>query len=183
MITGKFHSHITIHPETEEQLKLAEKLIQGKLTFIDLKSDSDYTDHMVTNHYVTGFHVLTDHNSIITILQTKQKLLEDSGIKVLRVKLEHELLDKRSTGCEDESLENALYTEVHLKVSGDFSNYHGWAWSTNSKDGSTFLTKRYFDKSYSVIEQDLVNCYGYMKDRVLETKVEAVLFDSNPSGS
>lgn len=199
-MTGKFHSHITIETPDRAAAERAARLIQGKVTVIDLgRDDRRQTDRMITNHFVTGYHGLRDHNDVLRRVKGAAVQLLITGNNVVRVKLEHELLDRRSpVDCIQESLATD-YTEVHIKclVSADrrdslvaAAHEFGWSYSSNPDAISNrgvvqFVTRRFADPRRTIdqIYQEAA-CLQIrlMTDYQAEAEVhyESVVYDSNP---
>lgn len=91
-LVGKFHSHITIEARSMAEAERAAKLSYGKLTVIDLSRGSrSQTDYMITHHYETGSRGLEDHSDIEALLRSRELLLRESGVGVLRLKLEYDV--------------------------------------------------------------------------------------------
>lgn len=197
-LIGKFHSHLTISAKSDDEAKRAAALVKGKITVIDLsRGDKIQTDYMITHHYVTGFHGLEDSFDIISLLKSMARQINDSGISVTRVKLEHELLDARSDRRDIPSSLDSIYTEVHVKcvlAESDrgklitVASNAGWHPSRNpfskSDDGkiTQFVNRRFYGKS-NLVDIDLIvdsivkeiSCIAEIK----EIKYESAIFDSN----
>lgn len=182
MITGKFHSHITIQPDNREQAEAAARLTSGKITFIDLAAEGHIqTDYLITHHYVTG-HVmmrdLVDSIDVSARLQSYSQAIEQSGIKVIRIKLEHEIYDSRTPlACVAESIAAGIYTEVHIRMRRPRQDFPGWSYSSNAlaKSNEYFLTRRFSATEDMHLAVDMIpeHCMA-------EVKYEVALLDSNP---
>lgn len=179
MITGKFHSHITIQPENREQAEIAAKLTYGKVTFIDLAgTDHTQTDYMITHHYVTGHRDLIAHEDVTLRLLSHAQAIEKSGIQIVRIKLEHEIYDSRTPiDCVADSITTGAYTEVHIKMRGVRKDYPGWSYSTNAlaKPNEYFLTRRFHASENMHVAVDLIP-----ERQMVEVKYEVALLDTNP---
>lgn len=179
MITGKFHSHITIQPDSREQAEAAARLTNGKITFVDLASAAHtQTDYMITHHYVTGYRGLSDSLDVTARLISYVKSIEGYGIKVIRVKLEHEIYDGHTPcACVPESITAGVYTEVHIRMRGQRHVYTGWSYSINAlgKPNEYFLTRRFRanDDMHMAVDQ-------IPTVHMVEVKYEVALVDSNP---
>lgn len=197
-LVGKFHSHLTIVANSDDEARRAAALVKGKITIIDLsRENKTQTDYMITHHYVTGHHGLEDSFDITTLLKSMAKQITESGVKVTRVKLEHELLDSRSNIRDIPSSLNSIYTEVHVKclVSEDqrnklieVSSAKGWHPSRNpfakAEDGTLtqFVNKRFYGQS-SLVDIDS-HVDQLVKDviqitEIKEIKYESTIYDSN----
>ncbi len=163
-MTGKFHSHITIEADTREAAEQAARLINGKVTVIDLgRDDRQHTDRMITNHYVTGYRGLETHEDVLQRLNEHASILQDSGFTVVRSKLEYELLDPRSTSDVEEALATD-YIELHIKWTVDpldldyllgTARRYGWAVSNNPDEVLEarvvqFITRRFAGADRSI---------------------------------
>ena len=116
-LAGKFHSHITIEATSRAEAERAAKLTYGKLTVIDLARDGrSQTDYMITHHYETGNRGLEDQWDIEALLRSRELLLRESGVRVVRLKLEydatHAANDPRDA---DPACRSGIYTEVHVR--------------------------------------------------------------------
>jgi hypothetical protein len=197
MLTGKFHSHITI--SAEGNAAQAAKLVGGKLTVIDLaKGKRGQTDVMITRHYVTGYHGLRDENDIVFLLKGQAAQLKESGIEVLRTKLEHEMLHEQSNPLEIEESLNRIYTEVHVKCVlaanlikslVGFAKPLCWHPSRNSlgktEDGRLihFVNRRFYSKpltlgTLDMAVQELIGDFPAGIE-IREIKYESTVFDTN----
>lgn len=116
-LTGKFHSHLTICPEDRQGAELAARKVGGKLTVIEnmRPGGEERTDWIITHHYVTGYRDLTNAGDVLNVLKSYSTDLLRSGIPVIRVKLEHEMLDPRSDPQQIQLSLSGQYTEVHVK--------------------------------------------------------------------
>lgn len=115
-LVGKFHSHLTVSTTSVQEAERAAKLTGGKLTVIDLSRDRrSQTDWMITHHYVTGSRGLEDQYDIKALLRAKARQLEESGIRVTRIKLEYDLLHDRSDRNQVVAALDNTYTEIHVK--------------------------------------------------------------------
>ncbi len=169
MLTGKFHSHITISPTDRATAESLARLVRGKITFIDLGPTQ--TDFMITHHYVTGLHGLCSSADIENLLRERASLLPG----VLRLKLEHEICDPRTDpACVSESIANGVYTEVHVKTD---ALVMGWAASSNSLNGAHFLTRRFSGVALDDIRAEV----AALPCDPLEIKYEVALVDTNPA--
>ena len=114
---GKFHSHLTIQAHSQAEAARAAKLSSGKLTVIDLQRDGrTQTDYMITHHYLTDVRGLEDQNDIVALLKSRALLLAETGIKVLRLKLEYDVTSTRNSPHDAEpACLGGIYTEVHVK--------------------------------------------------------------------
>jgi hypothetical protein len=70
---------------------------------------------MITHHYVTGNRGLEDQDDVEALLKARARQLADSGIGVLRIKLEHEPLSEHSDPLDIPESLNSIYTEIHIK--------------------------------------------------------------------
>lgn len=116
-LAGKFHSHITIEAQSLAEAERAAKLTYGKLTVVDLsRGDRTQRDYMITHHYETGSRGLEDQNDIEALMRSREKLLQECGVRVTRLKLEY---DATHGGVDARDAELAvcegIYTEVHIK--------------------------------------------------------------------
>lgn len=179
MITGKFHSHITIQPDDREKAESAARLTNGKITFIDLAgSKHAQTDYMITHHYVTGHRNLVDSLDVTALLMARTNAIDEFGIKVVRVKLEHEIRDPHTPqDCVTESIESGVYTEVHVRMREQRRDYPGWSYSVNAlgKSDEYFLTRRF--RAADDMSR-ILNCIP--SHGVIEVKYEVALLDTNP---
>lgn len=115
-LTGKFHSHLTVRTKSQAEAERAANLVGGKLTVIDLsRGDRQQTDVMITHHFVCGARGLEDQYDILAKLRAFARQLEESGVTVLRVKLEYDLLDARSSRALVAAALDNEYTEIHIK--------------------------------------------------------------------
>lgn len=116
-LNGMFHSHLTIQVADEAEAKRAAKLVGGRLTVINLsRGDRAQKDVMITHYFLTGYRGLDDQYDILAKLSSYAHQLEQSGIHVLRVKLEYELLHEKSNRAQvAQALDGNEYTEVHIK--------------------------------------------------------------------
>lgn len=115
-LTGKFHSHITVNANSNEEAIRAARLTGGKPTFIDLSlSGRTQRDVMITHHYVTGERGLEDQSDVEAKLRAMGRQIEESGVRVTRLKLEYDLLHNRNERGQVAVAMDALYTEVHIK--------------------------------------------------------------------
>jgi 8-oxo-dGTP diphosphatase len=116
-LAGKFHSHITIEAHSTAEAERAAKLTYGKLTVIDLSRDGrSQTDYMITHHYETGSRGLEDQSDIEALLRSRDQLLRESGIRVLRLKLEYDATHASNRPhAAEPACSEGIYTEVHIK--------------------------------------------------------------------
>jgi hypothetical protein len=178
LLKGKFHSHITL-PDC--YIQRAKNLINGKVTPIDLVKEGVVLqkDSMLTHYFVTGYK---GYDTMKESLLEKTKLLEDKGLPVLRLKIEHEILDPMTPPEEvGVSLSQCQYVEIHARFSKQTQGLDStWAVSFNELDpkGDTFYTKRFFGEDTS----KGLDAYNKVKTlKPLELKIETVLYDSNPA--
>lgn len=207
-LTGKFHSHITIAAENAPDAELAAKLVFGKPTIIDLSLDTRaQKDFVITHHFVTGFHNLNDHLDILETLNQHKRRLTEAGIKVLRVKLEHELLDPKSSRLELPISLSSLYTEVHIKCNIAekelpdllwMARQQSWVPSKNplsrSENGVVqFVNRRFYShtgsnptlRSIDTEVDSLIYAFSVCGNtpslQILDVRYESAVYDSNES--
>ena len=201
-VVGKFHSHITIDPVNGEEAERAAKLSKGKLTVIALSHDGRSERHyMLTHHFVTGGGGMEDHYDILARLKGIRLQLTESGVPVIRVKLEYEPLHEASP---HEDLANVLagarYVEVHVKcivpdgaaltALAGLAMEYDWRLSSNPfetrDDGSIvqFVNRRFFgaDKALEVVHATVDSFVPFVHHtlptaRLVEVKHEVAVFD------
>lgn len=187
LLTGKFHSHLTIQAECLEEAQKAARLVSGKLTVIDLsRSERSQTDWMITHHYKTGHRGLRDQRDILWLLQSRAGELESAGYRVLRQKLEHE------NPCDHVG----LYDEAHIKCLVDpaardalvqVAETLQWHPSRNprarAKEGKLvqFVNRRFYGTPRTSINALVAELCRSMHPfcEILEVKHERVLLDTN----
>ncbi len=197
-ISGKFHSHLTIEANSKAEGERAAALVRGKITMIDLQRDGrKQTDYMITHHYVTGHQGLEDQYDVTALLKARAQQLKESGIRVLRAKLEHEMLDLQSNRRDIAASLASIYTEVHVKCVIDndrqqhlinIAKAYGWHPSLNpfavADDGKVtrFVNRRFYDDvALATIDRavdELIPAiipFAHIK----EIKYESAIFDSN----
>lgn len=194
---GKYHSHLTIKG-TEKEAERARDLVGGKVTIIELeRSQVQQVDIMLTHHFVAGNKGLEDHYDVLASLKAKAHQLSNSGINVIRVKVEHELFDERSRP-EDVmvSLQISDYIETHIKCEvshGDLSNLKaiasemGWHPSRNPRQQGAETCVQFVNRRFYGI-LDLPSIEGAGAEivarispicKILEVKMETAIFDDN----
>lgn len=198
-IAGKFHSHITCDTMTPEQAAQAARLVGGKLTTIVLERDGrSQVDPMITHHYVCGARGLEDEHDVLALLKARALQLQESGCKVLRVKLEHEPYDSLSNLIDIKSSFSRIYTEVHIKCNVPFGKRqellvlardYGWhpssnPWAQTDTHYVQFINKRFYYNTHPTIvdsETDLITEQIIPLVDIAEIKVETAIYDSNSS--
>jgi 8-oxo-dGTP pyrophosphatase MutT (NUDIX family) len=198
-LAGKFHSHITLEmPSSKLEAERAAKLVNGKLTVIDLSRESrNQTDFMITHHYLTGSRGLEDEYDVLALLKSRARQLEESGYKVTRVKLEHEPMHKDSDIDDILNSLNRIYTELHIKCVIDEANSDNlielskkanWHPSRNPfstrDDGKLvrFVNKRLYGGRFLFeIDREVDNIIPIISDvcDIEEIKYETAIYDSN----
>jgi hypothetical protein len=192
MLTGKFHSHLTLDccPEYVERSR---RLVGGKVTVVDLQGGDNQQDVMLTHHFVSGRQGVTDHYSILRQLCDKAGLLATIGVNVLRTKLEFEYQDPHSQPVDMTVLgELALYAEAHVKMRPDLaissSPLKNWALSFNhdATDVQFFNRRIYRAESPQFLSKikhsTNVAAFGLaLYGEVIEVKIEAAIYDDNPA--
>lgn len=198
-IAGKFHSHLTLKASRAEAER-ARALVGGKVTIIELeRAERQQVDVMLTHHFVVGNRGLDDHVDVINSLRSKARQLNDSGIEVVRVKLEHELLDPRSAMADRQaSLAMSSYIETHIKCKVDPESLVelkekaaalGWhpsrnPWQQSDTVITQFVNRRFYDlqgKPLSVFEDRADHMVEVLSNycQVAEVKIETAIVDSN----
>jgi len=199
-LAGKFHSHLTLKA-TLEEAERARNLVSGKVTIIELeRAERQQVDVMLTHHFVAGHKGLEDHHDVMASLAAKAVQLRESGIDVIRVKLEHELLHPKSDpGDVQASLDMSDYTEVHvklrvvpskleqLKTAIPEAGIEGWHPSRNPRQQDEdaaiqFINRRFYGcNNLQKIEEETDRLVAHMVHwaEVLEVKVETAIADDN----
>lgn len=194
-LSGKFHSHITIKAD---DISLASKVlsvngIKVKYTTIELQGSSkEQIDTMITQHFHT--YKYTNYENIESFVLHTAKILEDSGIKVIRIKLEHESLptnnptENKYRECHIKlKIPNHLVDDTKTKL--NCSSFEGFVLSrnpneVNSSHTTLFLNSRVYsgavldfdNKVYDVVESlkglgiDVVECK--IESTTLDTRLE-----------
>jgi hypothetical protein len=195
ILHGKFHSHLTFDTDDLDMLQDISKNLKGKLTIIDLINGKHGREHMITNHFLTGYKGHTNSNQIIESLKTMSLGIKNIfNIDTLRIKLEHELYHPKSHPNEIfSSLNNFDYCESHIKLL--LKNYDDilplvdgtdWRLSSNPlsrNDNGTvqFINRRFYDnKNY--LDDEIKMMTTQLKSamiEILEVKVETCVYDSN----
>jgi len=198
-LAGKFHSHITIEAHSADEAERAAKLTYGKLTVIDLSRDGrTQTDYMITHHYETGSRGLEDQSDIEALLRSRELLLRESGVRVMRLKLEYDATHGSNRPEDAEpACATGIYTEVHVKcvLAADAREAlvataaaHGWHPSRNPfamlADGQLvqFVNRRYYggakleeiDMAVDAIVPQLLPLAA-----IGEIKYEVAVYDTN----
>jgi ADP-ribose pyrophosphatase YjhB (NUDIX family) len=197
-LSGKFHSHLTIEAGSQREAERAAHLTGGKLTVIDLsRGERQQTDWMITHHYVTGARGLEDQYDIEALLRARARQLDESGVKVVRVKLEYDLLHDRSDRGQVSAALDNLYTEIHVKCLLDegqraelcrVAAKEGWHPSRNPfavRDGGQlvqFVNRRFYGETRlaeidAAVDRLLAAILPHAE--VLEIKYETAVYDSN----
>jgi ADP-ribose pyrophosphatase YjhB (NUDIX family) len=198
-LAGKFHSHITIEAQSRAEAERAAKLTYGKLTVIDLSRDGrNQTDYMITHHYETGSRGLEDQTDIEAVLRSREQLLRESGVRVMRLKLEYDATHANAS-AQDAELATAagLYTEVHIKCVVEPASRDellataaeaGWHPSRNpfaalrDEQLVQFVNRRFYgaaqlqevDQAVDDVVPKLLACAS-----IIEIKYEVAVYDSN----
>ena len=196
-IAGKFHSHLTLRA-TDAEAERARALVGGKVTIIELeRAGREQVDVMLTHHFVVGNRGLDDHHDVINSLKAKASQLEESGIEVVRVKLEHELFDPRSDrGDREASLGMSTYVEAHIKCLVRQENLPSlksvaakcdWhasrnPWQQSGDVVTQFINRRFYEPE--CIERVEVGVDWMVSEvtslcQVVEVKIETAIMDSN----
>lgn len=198
-IAGKFHSHLTIEkPTSNLEMQRAAKLVNGKLTIINLsRDDNKQTDFMITHHYITGSRGLEDEHDVLSLLKLRARQIQEAGFKILRIKLEHEPLHQESNIDDILNSLSRIYTEIHIKCIIEFdlnenlinvSKEKNWHPSSNPfskrEDGRLiqFINKRIYGET-NLFKVDLevdkiVPVISSLCD-IDEIKYETAIYDSN----
>lgn len=197
-LCGKFHSHLTVDAKSRAEAERAAALTGGKLTVIDLsRGERRQTDWMITHHYATGARGLEDQYDIEALLRARARQLEESGVKVLRAKLEYDLLHDRSDRGQVSAALDNIYTEIHVKCllpgarRGELcqvASRLGWHPSRNPfalrEDGQLvqFVNRRFYGDTRLVDLDAAVDALmGPITTivEVLEIKYETAVYDTN----
>ncbi len=197
-LAGKFHSHITIEAGSLAEAERAAKLTYGKLTVIELsRGERAQTDYMITHHYETGSRGLEDQADIEALLRSREKLLQDSGVRVTRLKLEYDATHGNVTPQDAElAVAQGIYTEVHIRCVVDEGERAalvaaaaaaGWHPSRNAfaqvAEGLVqFVNRRFYgvtrlaevDQAVDALVPQLLAVA-----RLVEIKYEVAVYDSN----
>lgn len=198
-IVGKFHSHLTCAPMTQDEAERAARLVGGKLTTIVLERDGrSQVDPMITHHYVCGARGLEDEHDVLALLKARAQQLKDSGIDVLRVKLEHEPYDPISNPIDVNSSFSRVYVEVHIKCRVafgkrgdliDLAKEYDWhpssnPWAQTDTHYVQFINKRFYNAmDPEVIDSGVDTIIEQITDYadIAEIKIETAIYDSNAS--
>lgn len=198
-LVGKFHSHLTIEAQSPAEAERAVRLVGGKLTVIDLSRDGrSQIDRMITHHFITGSRGLEDQLDIVAKLKAYALQLQASGVNVLRVKLEYDLLHEQSDRAQIAAALDNVYTEVHIKcvLSAEerddlvrVAASSGWHPSRNPfakrDDGKLvqFVNRRFYDRGLTLAQidaaVDAVVPKLLERCEIEEIKYETAVYDSN----
>ena len=169
-LQGKFHVHLTVKNKTDF------KLPTWKQTIILLSNDNkEQLDIMFTKHYFIPSNKTKSVEDIKRDVDKYVKELNSRGIEVIRVKLEHESLPTLSPS-------ESNYRECHIKVLENklTSIPEGFVKSKNPiQEGVYFLNKRWYVGDISDIEHEVDLVVEFLKEAVIEVKLESIVFDSN----
>ena len=193
-LIGKFHSHITVLDGSRASDILDINNIRHKATTIKLSGDgAEQIDVMITQHFHTrrwGSY----SNIKAEILRTK-KILTDSGVAVIRVKIEHEDLptippsEFNYRECHIKMrIPNSIYCGLISKLSQD-TKLNKFRLSNNPnevKDEYThhFLNARVYSGTIIEFDSNVQEAANHLRGlgvNVIEAKIESTIYDSRLS--
>lgn len=194
-ILGRFHSHLTLDcgPERARELTKVPE-IRGKVTTIDL--ENSLQQEVMLTHYFSRFR---PHTWALSELGQISSVVENYGVRVIRVKLEQAYKSLHDIGC-DYDLEvlrtHGLYTEAHIKLHVPTNDRHelgryllkNWVLSHNADADSEvqFINRRIYkqdDRDFILaLECELVRQGLKVQApfQIVKVATEVALYDSAP---
>lgn len=170
MLKGKFHVHLTIENESPIKIK------SWKQTIVLLsKENRSQLDIMFTKHYFVPSIKTKTVDCIKKDVAKYVDFLEKLGVKVVRVKLEHESLPTNPPSV-------SHYRECHIKVFEDKLQQipDGFVKSQNPVEkGVYFINKRWYSGGVDSIQKEVESVVTLLGDAVKEVKVESIVYDTN----
>lgn len=182
-LTGHFHAHITF--ETDKEFEIPSG---WKQTIIILNRDNRFQkDVMITRHFMVGGNKHPTQKSVLDHLNDTEASLIDAGLKVTRVKLEHEDLPTINPSPFN-------YREAHVKIRTPIIGYvlnsvAGYVQSRNpmvveEPTEIVFLNARYYKGTVEMVDAAIDAQVELIKKlnpscQVLEVKKETTVHDTN----